>query len=327
MSHYHESGAYARTPAWHGLGHVAKDYMNLEDAIRLAELDWPVQMVDLFRRGDINPATGNATPEKLEDYKGLVRHKNGKSELLAVHGSGYTPLQNREAFEIVNRLMGMGAQFETAGAVKGGKIVYCQARMPENYKVLGDEFQQRFVLLNSHDGSLALCGGPCETRVVCWNTVQFARQEIMTKRRNVFSRIKHTTNMNQHIKRAEKIWLETLANRERLQKQAEYLQKIKFTEKKYLGLVKDLMPMKDDPTAREKANVTEKRSQLYKALGREDLENFGRSGWAFCNAVADFVDHAQPLKKTKNFEENRYIKVVQGHELLQNAVGLVIARS
>src|SRR5262245_49640032 len=74
-------------PAWHGLGVVLKDPPSVEDAIRLARLDWSVRLEPL--------CLANAH-EKGVSHRATVRESDGR--VLGVVGPGYVPLQNQAAF-------------------------------------------------------------------------------------------------------------------------------------------------------------------------------------------------------------------------------------
>ena len=51
----------------------------------------------------------------------------------------YRIVQNEEAFQFTDDLLGEGVTYETAGSLQGGKKVWMLAKLPEKYIIAGDE--------------------------------------------------------------------------------------------------------------------------------------------------------------------------------------------
>ena len=56
-----------------------------------------------------------------------------------------------------------------------------------------------------------------------------------------------------------------------------------------------------------------------------DLAGVGKNGYRFINAVSDFVTHAEPVRKTKNYKENLFLKTVDGNAMIDKAYKMVLA--
>jgi phage/plasmid-like protein (TIGR03299 family) len=160
----HAMFSVARTP-WHRLGTVVQDAPNAADAIRLAGLDWPVELRRL-RMADGREVEANA----------VVRTTDGA--ILGHHvGAGWTPLQNADAFAWFNPFVESGeCSFETAGSLRGGSRVWILAQLNRKPAEIadGDTVRKFLLLSNSHDGSLAVRVGFTPIRVVCANTLAMA---------------------------------------------------------------------------------------------------------------------------------------------------------
>jgi hypothetical protein len=74
--------------------------------------------------------------------------------LLGVVSHRYKPLQNVEAFEFFDPIVGeRRAYFETAGALGEGERIWVMAKMPEVMKIVpGDECHKYLLLSNTHTG-------------------------------------------------------------------------------------------------------------------------------------------------------------------------------
>ena len=80
-------------------------------------------------------------------------------------------MQNEEAFQFVDQLLGSDLHFETAGSLHGGRRVWVLAALPQHVQVGGDAIRPYVLLMNSHDGSTAVIAATTPVRVVCQNTL------------------------------------------------------------------------------------------------------------------------------------------------------------
>ena len=55
-----------------------------------------------------------------------------------------------------------------------------------------------------------------------------------------------------------------------------------------------------------------------------DLANIGKNGYRFINAVSDFATHADPLRKTKNYNENLFLRTIEGNPMIDKAYKMVL---
>ena len=187
---------YADEPAWHGLGTVVKGAPNVREALRIAELDYEVSREPLY------VSDGGEGALEVEGWSATVREDLATDDprrILGVVGSRYTVMQNADAFEIVDTIIGSGsAEIESAGSLKGGRIVWLLARLPERLKVVDDELAQYLLLKNSHDGSGRIRIGFTPVRVVCWNTLSMALGGLTAGETSIG--VKHTRSAQEALK-------------------------------------------------------------------------------------------------------------------------------
>jgi phage/plasmid-like protein (TIGR03299 family) len=183
-----------REKAWHGLGLILPDCPNSEEAIKLAGLDYEVTKIPNFAQlpsGEFM-RTGSFSTMRT-DNNVLLGDRLGKE---------YTVVQNREAFEFFDNIVGAKeAIFETAGAIGQGEIIFITAKLPNVIKVANhDEVENYLLLCNSHDGSLGIVAMFTPIRVVCNNTLSAA-----INGKGMKLRIKHTKDVRAHLAIAQKV--------------------------------------------------------------------------------------------------------------------------
>lgn len=172
-----ESMMYVREKPWHGLGIHVEEAPTSADALRMAGLDWNVVQRNI-------QVCGGA---KIKNYKANVRDSDGT--VLGVVSDRYKIVQNAEAFEFTDSLIGGDVQYETAGSLNGGRKIWLLARLPET-EIVGDKTEPYLCFTNTHDGSGAIRVCMTPIRVVCNNTLNLA----LGSARRAWS-VRHTGDM------------------------------------------------------------------------------------------------------------------------------------
>jgi len=171
MSHNIGSMAYHGDPPWHGLGTAVKHRPTSDEMITVAGLNWEVEMRPIVLQGQ-------PPGQKPRKYQ-LIRKARSTAESevpLAVVSPRYRALQNSEAFEFFDPIVGKNAAvFETAGSLGHGERVWVLAKVPGEMQIVGDDRCKRYLLLsNSHDGKGSVAIKFTPIRVVCQNTLILA---------------------------------------------------------------------------------------------------------------------------------------------------------
>ena len=225
--------------AWHGLGQIVEQYPTSEEAIKYAGLDYEVVKSPLFTKGSGIIETTNgieigSSELKVPNYYANIRTDNNK--VLGVVGKDYHIVQNREAFNFFDAIVGgdEGILYETAGALGNGERIFITAKLPDYIRVgNGDDVTEKYIFLTtSHDGSGSITAAFTPIRIVCQNTLN-ASLRSMT---NVV-RIKHTSGAKQRIENAHKIM--GLANTLSIQLENIFSEwaKVKVTDKEVRKLI------------------------------------------------------------------------------------------
>ena len=167
-----------RETPWHGLGRIMMDAPASREALELAGLDWQVESRNIY----------SGTGAMIPGYRANVRSTD--DAVLGVVSDRYRIVQNEEAFQFTDDLLGEGVTYETAGSLQGGKKVWMLARLPRKYLIAGDQVEPYLVIFNSHDGSSGVKVAMTPIRVVCQNTLNLA---LNTAKRSWTAR--HTENV------------------------------------------------------------------------------------------------------------------------------------
>ncbi len=151
-----------RENAWHNLGQVVERPVTDDEALKLAGLNWELDLVPICR-SDMVP---------IDSHMAAVRGDNRVT--LGVVGRNYTPVQNKELFAWMRGLSAIGeVMIETAGALLDGSTVWVQARIKDlHFDIHGDEHQGYLSLTNGHAANRMLMITATETRQVCNNTTR-----------------------------------------------------------------------------------------------------------------------------------------------------------
>ncbi len=304
-----ETMFYVREKPWHGLGTRIEEAPTSADALVYAGLDWTVEQKNIYA-GD-----GSLIP----GYK--VNTRSTDNAALGIVSDRYKVVQNEDAFSFTDDLLGEGVTYETAGSLQGGRKVWMLVRMPHRYIIAGDEIAPYLVVMNSHDGSSGIKVAMTPIRVVCQNTLNLA----LNSAKRIWT-TKHTENVMLRVHEAE----ETLGLAEKymgeLGRGIDGLSNIKLSDGKVMKLMEEFFPVSNDlPDVQRKNNLRLLDDLKARYWDAPDLSNVGKNGYRFVNAVSDFATHANPIRRTKNYDENLFLRTVEGNPLIDRAYKMVLA--
>ena len=304
-----ETMFYVREKPWHGLGTEVQEAPTSADALLYAGLDWLVVQEDVYLKD------GTQTP----GYK--INTRDTDHIALGIVSDRYKVVQNEDAFRFTDDLLGAGVTYETAGALQGGRKVWMLARMPQRYIIAGDEIAPYLVVMNSHDGSSGIKVAMTPIRVVCQNTLNLA----LSSAKRVWT-AKHTENVMSRVHEAR----ETLMLAERymgeLGRGIDNLTRLKLTDKRVLEMMQEFFPVTGDmPDAQKRNNLRLLEDLKLRYWEAPDLSHVGKNAYRFINAVSDFATHADPIRRSKNYKENLFLRTIEGNAFIDKAYKLVLA--
>jgi len=288
-----DSMAYYGEVPWHGLGTKIPERATVTEMIKAAGLDWGVEK---------RPARGaSINKEGIASRYEIVRlPRNDETDeiLLGVVSERYEPLQNHEAFDFFDPVVGENKScFETAGSLGQGERIWALAKMPDVMTIVpGDECKKYLLLSNRHDGKGSVIVKFTLVRVVCENTLMLAMKDgqkayhvrhskIMTVRLNEVAEI---------LSAAKEIY----EHSEMLFKQMaeKHLKSDQFIN--YLDIV---FPRTKD---QKKSNKTPKRlnyiQEIFESSPTIQMKGVKGTLWGAYNAITQFEDY-----KTLNKDEEK----------------------
>lgn len=314
MSHEVETMFYTsneengRFVPWHGLGTAVEEAQTSKEAIKIAGLDWKVISTPMFTDSGM----------QIPNYKANIRETDNK--VLGVVTDRYQIVQNQDAFDFTDAMIGEGCKYETAGSLFGGKKIYLLAKT-DTVKILDDEVEPYICFTNNHDGfgSIRCCMTP--VRVVCNNTLNLA----LSKAKRIWS-TNHVGDLSSKLEEAK--YTLGMANNyiQELSKEADKLAHTKVTEDEIAKILDEMFPVSAEDSDRRKRNVEEVKESFYVCMFAPDILKFQGTAWQAINAMSDFATHTAPKRATSSYKENNFDRVINGHLLIDQMYAKLAAK-
>lgn len=259
-------------------------------------LDWTVSQRTLFYQ------RANGTVGELPDRVAIVR--DDTERCLGVVSSNYETVQNADLLKLINPMVEEGLlTVENMGHLNHGSRVFAQARVNEEFQVVGENYKAYITLLNGHVGNASVAIGPTATRVICGNTFAMAYSDLSEKYR-------HQAGVNERVLESKAII--NYVNGA-MKKYSDYVDKL-ATERctgvqfrNFLEVVydKDVRKMRD-------SFVSQLNNLFYNGQGNE-----GRSYYDAFNAVTEYASNYSRKSSAGRFN---YAQFGQGARINQRAM-------
>jgi phage/plasmid-like protein (TIGR03299 family) len=319
--------ASLREPAWHGLGEVFTEEVSTAEMLKKAKLNkWNVRLEDV------------AIPAGMDSDKGysfVVRDNpfiQGNKDVLGVVGERYVPLQNEELFDFADNLLDNGGRWETAGSIKGGRIVFGALALERETVIdpngVSDKVNTYLLVNTSHDGSISIQASITPVRVVCANTLNLAlgnRGRGGSVKQSF--KIRHTQTASGKVQIAREALGLANAYIDEFSKMANEMIQKEVSKAQFDKIVESLYPTPKDEN--QKASMTKHNAKidLINEIYVGDYNNtISGTAWGVANALTERLDWYRSGRKGKtesilasasgfdpmtNAEKNRIFKTVQ----------------
>ena len=145
-------------------------------------------------------------------------------------------------------------------------------------------------------------------RVVCNNTLNVA---LRGAKRSWAT--PHVGDVRERIDAARNTLF--LANKymENLDYYANSMANVEVTSYEFDNILNEMFPTSETQSDRKNENARRAKIEVRTAYCAEDLKQFKGTAWGIINAMADCVDHNAPRRKTENYRENNFERILDGH--------------
>lgn len=276
-----------RITTWENLG-VKEETTSYMDLLEAASLNYEVEDQDLYVDYEDSKIL-------VPDRKAIIRKDT--QEVYGIVSNKYQICQNREAFDFIDYLDGV--TLERAGEV--GPMIWMIGRLPE-VSVLGDNITPHIIFQNSHDGSCSIKSTICMLRIICQN--QFVAS---FKESPATINIRHNGDLQAKLQSAKETMQGVYEYIKNYDKVANEFATKKITVKKFNQIVEKYFEIPEDVSPRTEENIMMRREQFVKIYKAEDNQNFKGTKWGVINAFSDLITHEEFIRKTKNWEDNRFL--------------------
>lgn len=274
MAHEVETMMYNRERGlpWHGLGNGVEGARTAKQAIVDAGLDWEVELRKLY--------TTNAKGNKIIVPGTFAVVRDMDDAILGTVKSRYTPFQNREAFAFADNLVDSDeAKYDTAGSLRGGRVVFLSMEVPDHVLVGGEDAHNMYILLRtSHDGTKAISVYVVIIRVVCMNTLTLA-----TNAAKYSWSMPHVSTLQGKLQEARETLELSFNYADEFSKLAEQLMRTKVTDDKAVDILTEVLPVR--PKTDEKIDA------IMECLRTSDKNGYHGTGWGLVNALTEYHEH------------------------------------
>lgn len=293
-----------RQTPWHQEGTLLTDAPSLEEALRVGGLDFEVEIRPLFTRVHQYPGVPNIYGYRQAAHA-CATVRTDREAVLGIVSRRYQPLQNRDAFGVLEPLLEAGlASLETGGSLRDGRDVWMLVRFnvdsPVVREVFADELIPFGLVSNNHAGQRKVIVQETPVRVVCANTLGLA----LNTRRRALS-VRHTGSVEARtVEAARQLWAGLVERYEAAARQYELLKARHLDAAMFRRLVLDVaapIPQKLDRaglTPRQqaaRARIVARRNRLAHLWDEGAGHTGDRSMYEAYNAAVESLDHDTAL--------------------------------
>lgn len=277
---------------WHRSGTEIDAFATSAEALVAAGLDWRIELVPAFTRV-VDTDSAASTLLEIPETFAVVRRKGHELKAFGTVGRLYTPFQNDEFLAFGDALVGAGARWDTAGALKGGSLVFAAMRLDavdaevRSGLSAHDPHTTWLLLSNSHDGSSAAKAAIVRVRVVCTNTHLAA----LSNAPHVFS-IRHIGSLDRYVTEAQRALELSVSYASTYDEVAERLANVEFSLEEFTTMTEDLIPL---PEKRGVEKAEAERASLLSTLkhSKSISDDLRFTRWGAFNAVTEWSEHVR----------------------------------
>ena len=193
-----------RQPAWHGLGEVFTDRINVSEAVARAKVGFEIHKAQNFARMDTGRFDDQGRPivhsVPTNSYSVMREptYDDPEWQVLSTVGEQWTPIQANDFATMIDPISER-YPVETAGAIGRGEKIFFTLDAG-GAEIAGEDHNLYYLITDHRDGSGALSMAFTPVRVVCQNTLSLGLSEAkvsvnLQHRKNIVDDAKWFTNI------------------------------------------------------------------------------------------------------------------------------------
>lgn len=252
---------------------------------------------------------------RVVDKKALCNLSTGKC--YEVVGNRYAPIQNEEVFTFFDDAIGEGkAQYTAAGTFQEGKIVYMYIKLPDTIRIKGtDDIIQKNAVLYAKHGSGAVRIASTPFRLICSN-------QLNATIKNSHFKIGHYRDYERKLEHAKNALRDIDYFYNKFGEIADGMAHKQLNAAEVSAYFKQVTLTKAEQesgkiSTRNK-NIRESLEGLFVHGRGHDTVGVRGTLWAAFNAVAEFTDHHQSLRKST--DRNESVLIGSGARMKQKSM-------
>lgn len=294
-----------RDMPWNVMGTelTGKAHTNLDKALKESGLDFTVRTLPVVaHEGPESEPLAFHTFIGAEKSRAIVRPTPEGDRVVGMVGTRYTTIQNRDAFQVAEDLVGdFGATISGMADFRHGaaSLMVMDLQRPiilTTPEGGTDTMDLNLLVKNSHDGSSALTFALTPMRLACTNALQAA---IGGAKRSW--KISHTPNAQERVNLAVMAIKEAVGYQEHFQAAAQAMLDQPMVDAEFAKIVSGLWkvaPGAEGKVAERKRDTQAQVIDLYR--NSPTLEGIRGTRWAGYNAVTEYLDHYRPVKGSED---------------------------
>ncbi|MEV4560633.1 DUF932 domain-containing protein [Kitasatospora sp. NPDC049285] len=283
-----------REMPWHREGLVLDQHPTTwEEARQLAGLTWNPTTEPVFELVGVDEH-GQSLYQPVEGWQRIVRSDTHAT--LWINRESYTVIDHQEMGEIVEAVLAQpNVKWETAGALDGGRSVWCLALLDEPIQLPGDDsLTLPYLGITNRHGQPGGCNlRATAVRIVCANT--FRAAELEGERTGTTFSFVHKRRWRDRLEEARRAVTGARRELKAYEELATELLGIRVTPKQRELFVREFIPMPPEGlvTDRVARNVEEARKAVRDILASPTTAPISESAYGLVQAAGEYLDHVR----------------------------------
>jgi len=282
-------------PAWHSLANKlfdADQHVTTSEMLESALLNnWNVRLESLTMPEGYRNASSNQLVVRDNPFDKIP-------EVLSVVGDRYKVVQNEELFAFGDGILDGGATWESAGSIKGGKVVFGSLVVPREFIIdpegANDKTVTYLLVHTSHDGSTAVQANITPVRVVCQNTLNMAIKDSKQS-----FKIRHTATVGGRIDEARRVLGLTFDHMDNFELMAKQLYETAVTDQQFNDIIKAIYAEPESGSAKVAQTRWDDKIDLLNNLWDNSPTNatIKNTAWGALNTMTERIDYFRTGRK------------------------------